>query len=315
MKRSDRSKSDSAGAARLTAIAVLSVGLWTGALGGAAYGLHVLDRIDTERAATTPMPIDWGASVPDWINTPNWNYIIDNIHAKLATEVTDGIRAPALSERIAQIVASSPWVRSVRRVSLRSDGVISIDAEFRRPVAVVVAGGHAYPVSQDGVRLSLQGYQLTAADVTVAGYLQIVGVENRVPVEGGAWSGRELYHALKLVAFLDRYDWTKPPMPDIRAKVNIIDASRHDSCRDPCLRVRTADGGLFEWGLPPGEEGGIEASAAEKFSKLVGVAEAGVPTDRLVDLRGMGTITYKLFVPPPPTPPSAPTPTDARHRR
>lgn len=327
MKRSERSRPPGRPQRRPRPLTLVLAALWLAALGGVAYGLQRLEQTQAQALAALPLQVEWVNL--GWVDSDAWRFIVEDIQGELALRIASGLQTRGLVEELAAAVAASPWVRTVRRVSLQSDGVIRIQAEFRQPIAVVIGERSAYPVARDGVRLALRGYQLSPAEAAGTGYFLISGVREAPPPEGEAWQSAELANALELVRFLeDRYDWSKPPFAALRRQISAIDPARHATlrsgaqipCTARCLRIHTRDGGLIDWGLPPGAEEGIEAPATEKVDRLVAIAQNGLPADRLLDLRGIDRYEWVLLAPPPSPPSSASPPpagggADSRRRR
>ncbi|QOJ15840.1 MAG: hypothetical protein HRU75_14850 [Planctomycetia bacterium] len=297
MKRPARSRTRPAADARpFPWMQVLRCTVWLGALGLAAAGAQALESRYRSLAGERQLYVEW-VNPPDWLGADTWRFVLEDLQLGLAPLTAIGTEDPDLARRAATIVSASPWVRVVQRVSLAADGVLRVDAEFRRPLALVLDDTAAYPVAADGVHLPLRGYRLSHDDAAASGYFLISGIAQQAPEPGGTWGAPELFNALRLVSFFERHDWTRGPLAGLRRAFNRVDAARHPGCVSRCLRLRSAEGALIEWGLPPGEESGVEAPAADKFARLTSLARAGLPTDRVVDLRGFDAVIFRLLTP------------------
>ncbi|MBK8913443.1 MAG: hypothetical protein IPM64_02380 [Phycisphaerales bacterium] len=305
MKRPSRGRSRPAAAAArpFPWKLLLRSTVWLAALGLAAAGAQALETRYRALGENRQYYVEW-VNPPDWLGAESWRFVLEDLQLGLAPLTAIGAEDPDLARRAAAIVSASPWVRTVKRASLAADGVLRIEAEFRRPLALVLDEHAAYPVAADGVHLPLRGYRLTHRDAAASGYFLISGVAQQAPEPGGAWGAPDLFNALRLVSFFERHDWYRGPLSGLRSAFNHIDAARHPGCVSRCLRLRSSEGALIEWGLPPGEESGVEAPAADKFARLVSLARSGLPTDRIVDLRGFDAVIFRLLTPERGTPPN-----------
>ncbi len=91
-----------------------------------------------------------------------------------------------IARQVHDALAASGWVREIRSVVTGQDGVIGIDAEYRRPVAMIhfknMRGQYRFvAVDRDGVRLP-ELYEQVDSD---SGWIRIFGVRVNAPPEAG----------------------------------------------------------------------------------------------------------------------------------
>ncbi len=177
-----------------------------------------------------------------------------------------------------------PWVERVRQVRRQADGRVLVEADYRRPVALVA--------TRDGYRLT------DAAGVVLPGlYLQhqvarvglpvISGVSERTPAAGEAWLSEDVYAGLALVQTL-----AGEPYAD---QILRYDVSHRDARGRVRLVLYTQDG-MVRWGLPPGMEQAIEPDADVKRSWLRHVAQTRGAIDaggKVVDVYGARIAVYQ----------------------
>ncbi len=174
------------------------------------------------------------------------------------------VDAAAGLERIA-------WVRCVRQVRRTGDGHLVVEADYRRPVAVV-AGRDGYHLV-DATCLRLPGLYLEHTAQRL-GLPVIVGAANAAAEVGRVWPGEDLAAGVRLATLLAG----EPYMDQVQA----IDVMGRDPMGRVRLALRTLNG-TVRWGLPPGEEHPIEPSAAVK--KLL-LARVAAEHDGLIDAGG-----------------------------
>lgn len=124
-----------------------------------------------------------------------------------------------LTRAVYDRASANPWVASVKRVSKRPDGEVLVEAEYRRPFAlvrsaalpaveltVVDAEGAVLPIAAKRVR---RGECLTIGDVA-----------SRPPAPGNKWDAPDLIDGLKLLKLLR-------PRPYFD-QISLIDVRNHD---------------------------------------------------------------------------------------
>ncbi|MBW3540474.1 MAG: hypothetical protein KY476_09395 [Planctomycetes bacterium] len=161
-----------------------------------------------------------------------------------------------------------PWVHSVERVQLRADGRVTIELEFRRPVAIVDVQDGVYPIDAAGILLPPN-------DFSPADALRLPRVENvRTLPQGPAgmeWGDSAVSAAARLAAVLLESDpdgaswWTRWNLATIR-----LPDRRQAllSGEDALLEVATSGGSLILWGRPPGSTHPGELTVEQKLGRL-----------------------------------------------
>jgi len=209
-----------------------------------------------------PLVLEW-EELPDWLRTPENGHIVDELVARLELREEDRMLDPALSARLGASLARPEvgWLRRVDQVRIRADGAVSILCQFRRPRAWVQAGRYCYLVDEHSIRLPGR-YRL--ADCKGGPLMIIVGVRGRPPEVGQVWASDDLASGLKLVGLMEGR-----PFRDQITEVHVANhRGRADKSR-PHLELATNRGeGRIWWGRPPGEEAGLEITAAQKITLL-----------------------------------------------
>lgn len=264
---------------------------WLAALVVVACGLNRLEPY-VRRINTAPTVIEW-MGTPDWLGYASFEDVLPTLEEAVTlapdTDPYDERVCPYVAER----VAASPWVEGVRSVSKQADGRVKVHAAFRKPFAWVKRGLVAYLVDEHGVRLPKE---LATADVNRADWWLIQGVAKPAPKPGERWAGGDVAEGLKLARFLYRAE-TAGRMP-LRESIRAIDVSNFRGRADPRagrLQLATINPGSYiHWGLPPGEEYGIESSAELKLAILnkLHAARGRLPDEGPIDVRSDDSIGF-----------------------
>ena len=110
-----------------------------------------------------------------------------------------------------------------------------------------------------------------------------------MPAEGEPWSGDDLAAGLRLIEFLK--EATARGEVPFRSSLRTVDVANYKLRADKLdgeLRIRTVYPRCYiNWGLPPGEEYNIEASASRKVEMLRALyKERGELPELTLDVRG-----------------------------
>jgi len=236
---------------------------WVASLGVVVWGLDVL--ADYARGLPPPGPcrLVW-VQLPDWLRKAEYSHLLERIEAAAEITPETDIRAPDLARRVYEGLTRSPWIARVERVVARGTGALEVTAQFREPTAFVEYDGRAHLVDGEGVRLPAD---VSPGQFPARNYFLITGVKRPPPPVGRPWDGDELAAGLRLAAFLERA--RQEQQFAFGHFVRAIDVSQYDSRVNQLaarLRLATIHAGCFiEWGNPPGEETGEEASANRKL--------------------------------------------------
>lgn len=235
--------------------------LWTATLAACAWGLNYLEP----RALAELSDGRWRI---EWVSPPRWfDRVRDIIEADLGPklDMMAGIdlHNGYLAQELHHEIAASPWVAQVRSVRKRADGIILVDAEFRKPFTRVEYRGSTYLVDDKGYLLPrIERAEARAAD----GSIYLEGVAKPPPAIGQQWQGADVQAGLKTIAFLLDHAYASL-LPHLMA----VNVANHDGKLLPLagrVRLRIVGDQFIEWGWPPNEEFGSEATALEKFAKL-----------------------------------------------
>jgi hypothetical protein len=224
------------------------------------------DRLD-QRVRQMPkfdrsLVLRW-EDLPDWLQLSDNRRILEDLTKRVPLCRSDRATDASLAERLGKALAdpSVGWIKSVDRISVRPNAVVSIKCQFRRPAAWIREGRFCYLTDREGHRLPGRYH---VEECSGGALLMIEGVDAAAPEIGQVWRGGDLAAGLKLVDLLA----DKP----FRSQVAGIDVSNHDGRRDrnrPHLELVTdRDGSRVWWGRPPGEEFGTEILAAQKLVLL-----------------------------------------------
>jgi len=180
-------------------------------------------------------------------------------------------------------LSQSPWVRQVYQLRRGSAGRIIVHAAFREPVAVVLALDGYHLVDAEGVRLPgvYRADQLNYLALPV-----ITGVTHAPPPEGAVWPGDELQAGLDLAQLIEGEGYAP--------QVASYDVSDRDALGRLRLRLIT-ERGMVRWGLPPGDERGLEPTSATKLRWLSSVNRRRGSIDaggKVVDVYGAAVYVY-----------------------
>ncbi len=254
---------------------------WVGSFATIAFGLHRLEPASRAANYQNPARLYW-VNLPAWLDDPNQKAVLDAIERDADLLPEDNIFSPDLCARIGAGLSKSPWVAAVHRVSKQPDGVVRIHANFYEPLTLAVWNNKAYWVSKDGIRLP----GVVHADFIGPEYgLVVTGVYAQPPREGEPWQSERLAAGLKLVEYLNRAAQTG--RLTCKASLRAIDVEKFGPTGGP-LRIKTIHpNGYITWGLPPGEEYDIEATADQKLATLATIAApyGQLPNEPRMDLR------------------------------
>ena len=205
--------------------------------------------------------------------------VLSHVQAKVSGR---GVFDESLAKDVYDAAAEHPWIAKVRRVRKHHDGTVVIEAEFRRPsalVAVETRPGEFHVVDAAGVVLPLRANQ-----VRQDAFVKIDGVATHPPPPGQKWDAPELNEGLRLLALVKGRAW--------QGQISVIDVRNHNgriSPMDPHLQFyaqlgqsrRTrilfgrfpAEDGLDYCLAPEAKLVNLDAYVASNGGKLAGVKD------------------------------------------
>jgi hypothetical protein len=241
----------------------------------------------------------WGAPTtagPEYVVTPDKMVVTPQpawIHADVKSDVVQigklaelDLRDPGLVEEVSRAFALHAWVAKVVRVSKQFPARVTVDLEYRQPVAAVEIVSQGEPGL---LFVDAQGVLLPSADFAQSqakDFLRIAaGTSTPVSVYGAPWGDERVAGAARIAAaWGDRFH-----RADL---VRIVAAETIGGQRE--FELRTAGQTRVVWGASPGRESASEPTAEQKISALLDyIADKG-PLDRdggerLIDLRKLSS--------------------------
>lgn len=268
------------------AAAVLASALaWMLVLGGAAWGLHLLDGVARAAQARQTAVLRW-AELPPWLSAPEQAAVLAEIAAAANVPPEADLHAPDLCERVAAALSACPWIERVERVTKQADGVVRVAAQFRRPAAMVARGTTAHLVSESGVRLPRE---VSVEEAPRYHFLVIVGARAAPPAVGEVWPGEDVKAGVALARFID--EAAAAGHASMRSSLRMIDVKQVGRLSEPgggaMVLLTDQPESRILWGLPPGAEYDVERSAADKLRALnaIHASEGRWPAGRWYDVR------------------------------
>lgn len=242
-------------AGRIAVVAVLSIAALVGARGfeAAVHGLPAFDGA---------VAVEW-EHLPDWLTAADNRRILAGLEEQCGLDAADRICEPTLPRRVFDRLSRPEvgWIAAVERVTARPDRVLSLRCRFRRPIAWVRCGESCYLASDDGVRLPGRYRPESAKDSALP---TIAGVRGAPPPVGGTWPGADARAGLRVAAACAAHDFAH----QVRAVLVSNYGGRVDRRRPQIELLTDRPPGRIWWGRAPGEEQGLEISAAQKLALL-----------------------------------------------
>ncbi len=210
-------------------------------------------------------------------------YAVRSVLSRVQAKVSGrSVFDESLAKDVYDAAAEHPWIAKVRCVRKHHDGTVVIEAEFRRPAALVAVEdrpGEFHVVDAGGVVLPLRANQ-----VRQDAFVKIDGVGTLPPRPGQKWDAPELDKGLRLLSLLKGRAW--------QGQISVIDVRNHNgriSPMDPHLqfyaqlgqsrRTRVlfgrfpAEDGLDYCLAPEAKLANLDAYVASNGGKLAGVKD------------------------------------------
>lgn len=282
---------------------IISPGLILGVLvvvvfGGGVYTLwrwigHKIEADDSY--LVTPEKIEISRQ-PDWICSD-----VKTDVAKAALAQPQDLRDRDLTVRMAREFTLNPWVASVRRVSKAYPEGVTVDLQYRKPVAIVqVLSAEGTPsvllVDANGVLLPTKECPKEKVMALPRIY---VGDTWPSGAAGSPWGDKRVHAGTTIAAELSEH-WKKLGLRRIQLAEDDTGGVAFD---EPSFELITQKGVRVLWGHRPGAEVGREPASAVKIRRLLDFVEKQGPLDppedngagmvsppRIVDLRNPGGV-------------------------
>ena len=216
-----------------------------------------------ERYVKSAKPAETGPL--ELVNVPEW------VSSELKAKICDaaGGKTFRLDEEAAQTVAenlaSVAWLNNVK-IQTTHERVL-IEAEWRKPLALVKSGSQSFYVDAE----------LVVLDFVPMPNLPIVRIEGlsattRVPPPGEVWQNDDLAAAVTILAKLDQMDKSVTPDKPLLYEIDRIDVSNFNgrkNSRFPHIVLYTKDDTEIIWGAEFGTwQRYLETTDEEKLAKL-----------------------------------------------
>ncbi len=240
---------------------------YTAALDGACAQVFYPDRIEL-------------ADAPPWMSPA----VRQTLTGLIAQQIDANPFGHNSLKQAVFVLSTNPWVERVNKLERVHPGRLRVYAQYRQPIAVVEGRDGYHLVDHQATRLPGRYLKQQVAHLRLP---VIVGVSFAPPHPGQRWRGRDLQAALGLAQTLS----DQPYLGQIQS----IDASDRDTRNRIRLLLHT-DRGLVRWGLPPGQEQGLEPAAEIKKQRLAlvyrqrGAIDAG---GKVVDLFGPAVFVHQ----------------------
>ncbi len=185
------------------------------------------------RFCLVPEEVDVG-SLPPWIHQdPRPEFILDAAQGgSLSLADRDCLR------RLVTAIEKHPWVNHVSRVEKRFPGVVVVQLEWRRPVAMVRVPGGLLPVDETGVLLPTRDF----TPLEAARYPRIEGVESAPQGPAGSqWADPLVKYGASLAAHLLPV-WAKYQFR------SIMPLRQSQASQDVEFQIATKEGSIILWG-------------------------------------------------------------------
>jgi hypothetical protein len=208
------------------------------------------------------------ADPPEWVTREGW---AQQILAGLTVD-TDHGDAPTPARQVYDQMTQRGWVSDVRCVTQDVDGTVRIiceEADYRRPIAMMMLQGKYVAVDRSGVRLSTV-YDRVEVN---SGWMRIFGAEAAaMPAVGEPFEGEDAQAAVEIAGMLFNQSFGR--------RISAIDVRNFRGRRDSrdvhifLLAWLHNELRRLEWGSAIGEEYD-ENTAAEKIRNLAGFFQKG----------------------------------------
>ena len=162
---------------------------------------------------------------------------------------------------MSQMRSAHPWVAGVIRVQKAFPAAITVELQYRQPVAMIQVPGGRIPVDLEAVVLPTADF--SPADLELYPLIQNV-VPNPVVRPGTAWKDPALMAAVKLAGLL-RDQWKPLKLTAISIPRNVSSSA---AANDVSLELVTQGGSRILWGRPPGSDHPGELQATQKIKRL-----------------------------------------------
>jgi hypothetical protein len=233
----------------------LAVLAWLGAIGGlaTAWATYVpgLRQCASERNAARSRVFVRFLNPPKWVHGELEAQLVYTVQANVTPDPLDRTGLVAARESLAH----TGWFEHVNQVRRVTSHLVTVDAEFANPYAVIRDREGDHLIDDHGRLLPL-AFDAGEAD---GKFISIVGARFDRPAQAGQpWEGTDIAAAMRLLHTLYEQPWWQ--------QVASIDVSSYMT--DQSLTLVTDRGCLITWGRIPGEEMAAEVPSSRKLDYM-----------------------------------------------
>jgi hypothetical protein len=227
---------------------------------------------------------------PRWIPGDLVREIVSNCDLPKRISLMDS----QITRELHDACALNPWVERVHLVRKTFPPMVTIELDYRRPLAMVCIESGDIPIDESGVVLPQPRQLLTEQ----ASYPRIEGIRTAPGLVGHSWGDPLVANAASLAAILEPY-WKELELSAIVAPST---NHRSDSFDDGVFELRAVDGSRILWGHSPDSDHPGSLPTATRLQRLrdyhrqFGPFEAQQFT-HLIDLRPLGEISRRPLSP------------------
>ena len=240
----------------------------------AAAGFVLLDRfvISESPIAQTTGPLRI-------VDPPVWyNHNLARVIA-VAAGGSEFEIGPDTARTIGEKLSSIEWLKNVRVKTLRDH--IEVSAEFRKPVALIQAGGKSYYLDAEQVPETgdIIVHVLNYIPIGKLPIVEVTGISSgSIPAAGSEWDAEDAVEAVRLIALLNKadiaYQVANPLINEI-VEVNVTNyggRKYRDNSTQPHIVMIARDGTEIKWGAAVGQAARyFEAGETEKLAQLYAI--------------------------------------------
>lgn len=240
-------------------------------IAGAATAVVIAGFVLLERyvgAINHKRQISWSVQM---LNPPRWvsKELRDHVCLKSSgIRVDDFLLDDNLTQKWAANLADNPWVKQVRMVRKRYDGLVEIDCELRRPIGSITQAGRQYYVDSEAV--VIPALPLRGAEGHV---VELEGVDLGAIRPGDSVGGESLQAGLAVLAMIREVDDQLPQAERLWGELAALDVSNYEGRLNPSeahLKLYTTNNRTeVRWGAALGRARCFhEASDKSKLRQL-----------------------------------------------
>lgn len=241
-------------------------------------------RLQSDRLLVTPQPA--------WIHSDIKAEVL-----RTASLEDLHLRDPRITETVGRAFAVHTWVARVKRVTKRYPGIVQVDLDYRRPIAVVEVAPEGerglYFIDADSVLLPSEDF----APGQARGYLRIVAGKTAPAGPYGTPWGDERVAGAARIAELWQDRWQPLGLLRIESEGFPPNVS---------YKLQTKSGREIWWGRAPQRENSEEAPAGTKLERLLFYAKdhgefdnAGAPALDVRPKSGLSELALQPHAPDP----------------